>query len=423
MKTRHAKEQGIVLVSALIILTSLTLIVVTVAFRNSSNELMSASQRDSVKAMTIAESGIENGFAVVRKDYVKYREFQVDELTPYISSPLMSETLSGGSFSVTTPVVDTHYVVMNALGSYRGAEREIEIILSIDGNSTFRYAILTEDDIISLEGQPNITGPFANIHTNSNLHIQGNPTVAGEVSASGTVTSNGNPDLGNEVSGAGAVDIPHVYPPDYLQFATHIFTGDCRVETPEGALIADLSGGAIWHGWGCTVNSHWIMSGNVPEELMEAFYYVEGNVRLQGNPNGMWFATFVAEGYIDVSGNADYRPWGSKIDNNTGDHSANEILFLAGNDLRITGTPSQIVNGIMAAHMEVQVAGNSALNGSLIAENGRYVEGQEVTSGQAVVDLVTQNSFEGSMTMTANGTAILGGGNPVKVSGWRELVH
>ncbi|MBT8064714.1 MAG: hypothetical protein KJN94_06820, partial [Gammaproteobacteria bacterium] len=332
-------------------------------------------------------------------------------------------SVSGGSFTVTVPVIDTHHVIMNSLGNVSGAEREIEIILEIDANATFQYAILTEEDIDALEGNPTIVGPYANIHSNSNVIVQGSPIVSGTVSATGSVVASGNKDIGAQVSGAARVDIPHVYPPEYEQYATYVFTPDCLVQNSAGVTIANLGGGQRWHGWECSVNGYWAMSGNVHGELMEAFYYVKGNVKLLGNPNGTWYATIVAEGYIDVSGNAEYKPWGSKAGNNTGDHSANEILFLAGNDLRITGNPDQQFNGILAAHMEVQVAGNPFLQGSIVAENGLHAMGQEATNGQAVVDLVTQNSIEGSMNMNAYGTAVIGGGNPVKVTGWRELVH
>lgn len=423
METQYAKERGFVLASALIILASLTLIIVTVAHRNTSNELMSSNQRDSINAMTIAESGVEAGFALVRRDFVKQRQFLITDLAPYSSSPMLNDGISGGDYTVTIPVIDANYIVMNSIGNVAGAEREIEIILEIDANATFQYAILTEDDIDALEGQPQITGPYANIHSNSDIYIQGNPTVTGTVSASGNVSANGNPDIGAVVSGASLVEIPHVYPPEYEQFATVVFSPDCLVLTPAGAQIADLSSGGRWRGWDCSVNQKWIMSGNVHADLFEGFYYVKGNVSIEGNPNGTWYVSIVAEGNIEVSGNSDFRPWGSKPGNNTGDHSANEILFLAGNDLKVVGTPDQSLNGILAAHMEIHISGNPSIAGSIVAENGKHAMGQEVTSGQAVVDIVTANEVQGSMAMDASGTAVIGGGNPVKVNGWRELVH
>lgn len=416
------KDTGFVLVSALILLTCLSLIVVTVTFRNTGNEVLAANQRDSVRAMTIAESGIEAGFALVRRDYVKLRQFLVDDLAAYSAAPLLAESFAGGAYSLTVPTINPDYVVLSSLGDTTGAERHIEVVLEIDENATSRYAILTEDDINALEGQPLFDGPFANIHSNSNILIQGTPDISGTVSASGSIVVHGSPSIGAVVSGAARVEIPHVYPPAYRPYATIVFTPDCIVEQADGSTIIDLSGGGTWHGWACEVGQRWVMSGNVAEDLYEAFYYVEGNLSLEGNPNGIWYASFVAEGYISVSGTADYRPWGYKSGNSTGDHSANEVLFLAGNDLQVVGTPEQDLNGILAAHMDVHMSGNPTVAGSILAENGLHGAGQEVTTGQAVVDLVVENEFEGSMIMNAVGTAIIGGGNPVKVTAWRELV-
>lgn len=415
-------HRGIALVSAMVLLVSLTLVVVTTAYRNTSNELMASNQRDSITSMTVAESGIEAAFALVSKNYVKERLFLVDELSPFTSSPLLSDSVSGGDYTVTVPQIDPNFIVVNSTGSVSAAEREIEVILTIDGGATSTYAILTEDSIDALEGRMEITGPFANVHSNSDVIILGNPTVSGTVSASGSVSSSGNPDIGAGVSGAAVVEIPHVYPPEYEQYATVVFSPGCTVLSPAGGSIADLSDGSRWHGWGCIVGEKWVMSGNVAGDLFEGFYYVKGNVSLEGNPNGTWYASIVAEGNIEVSGNAEYKPWGSKPDNTTGDHTANEIMFLAGNNLTIAGTPGQLINGILAAHMEIQITGNPFLSGSLVAENGRHTMGQEVTSGQAVVDLVTNNSVEGSVILDASGTALIGGGDPLVVAAWRELV-
>ncbi len=287
-----------------------------------------------------------------------------------------------------------------------------------------KESILTEDSIDSFSGDPIIHGPYAHVHSNSDVIISGSPVIDGTVSASGRVINVGSPVLGGEVSGAAQKHIPHVYPPEFREFATVVLTADCRVETPSGALIADLSGSVMWHGWICSMNSKWTMSSGLPlDGLYSGFYYVHGNVIISGSPSAIWYASLVAEVYIEIAGDADFRPWGSKPGNDTGDTVADEVLFLAGNDLKINGNPSQQFNGILAAHMEVQVSGNPFLVGSIIAENGKYAMGQEITTGQDVVDVVTKNEFNGVMTLAANGTAMIGGGNPVQVAAWRELVH
>jgi hypothetical protein len=423
-KLRQTND-GFVLVSTLIILVSLTLIVVTVAWRNTLDEQMAANQRDAVNAMTIAESGIEAGFAKVRKDYVKARKFMTNELVRFSSSPMLNPALSGGSYAVTFPVVNSNYVVMRSVGRAAGAERVIEVVIEIDADGMSEYAILTELDIDSVSGEPIIEGPYANVHSNSNIDINGNPQIDGNVSASGTIEVGGDPVIGGEqTSGAAVIEIPHVYPPEYREFATVVLTADCRVQSPGGALLADLADGGQWHGWDCAVGDKWVMADGDPfDGLFDGFYYAHGNVIVSGSPERTWYTSFVAEGYIEISGNADFRPWASKAGNRTGDSVADEILFLAGNDLKINGNPTQQFNGIMAAHMDIQVSGNPFLEGSLLAENGKHAMGQEVTTGQQVKNLVDKNEFNGNMVLEASGTMMIGSGNPARIKAWRELVH
>ncbi|NNJ78094.1 MAG: hypothetical protein HKP19_02435 [Xanthomonadales bacterium] len=74
--------------------------------------------------------------------------------------------------------------------------------------------------------------------------------------------------------------------------------------------------------------------------------------------------------------------------------------------------------------MELHVSGNVFLQGSLVAENGLHGMGQEVENGQTVVDLVVDsNSFEGNMTIVGSPMGLIGGGHPMIVTAWRELLH
>ena len=76
----------------------------------------------------------------------------------------------------------------------------------------------------------------------------------------------------------------------------------------------------------------------------------------------------------------------------------------------------------MAAHMEVGIAGNATLNGSILAENGQHSMGPEVNGGQAVQNLINTNYFTGSLTMTASGSGI-GAVKKLTAIAWRELIH
>jgi hypothetical protein len=421
---RH-KNSGIVLAGVLVILVSLTLVALTVAQRNTMDEMMAANQRDAVNALTISESGIEAGFALVKNNYVHNQEMK-DELLQLPNNILSQDSVSGGNYLVTVidGVVDDGVVTLNSVGDFNGGVREIEIVLNMLHPGRGGYAILTNDDILSLKGDPEISGPYADIHSNSNVDIFGSPTITGAVTASGDITTqNGTPDVGGGMtSGAATVEIPHVYPGDFREYATIVFTADCMVEAPDGTPIFDATA-QRWHGWACKPGSDWTMSsGNPSDGVYDGFYYVHGNVKILDGPAEAWPITVVAEGNIVVGGNPSFRPWGSQLPNDTGDTTANDLLFLAGNDISLSGTTTAIFDGIIAAHMEVEVGGNVTIHGSILAENGLHHMGQEITTGQAEVDIASSNNFDGNMTLVGTGSN-LGSIKELALTAWRELVH
>jgi hypothetical protein len=450
MTTQH-RNRGAVLASTLIILVSLTLIAVTLAYRNTMDELMAANQRDAVNAMAIADSGIEEAFGIVKNNHVVNQQFTNDLYL--LDWEVADSSLSGGEYQVTVvscrdvdhldpssiyrtcinfdPVAEPdtfEQVILKSIGTVNGAEREIEIVLEMQsaGTAIGQFAILTQEDINSISGNPIIYGPHADVHANADIIISGDPIIAGTVSAVGNIDISGNPTTGGEVNGAGVVPIPAIVPTEYKTYATTIFTPDCKIlRKVSGSFseIADLSSGDKWRGWDCSVNDKWTMSDSAPAGgLSSEFYYIEGNMVISGGPTGAWYASFVAEGYIEISGNPFFIPWASHPENDTGDPVANEILFFAGNDLKINGNPEQEFIGLLATHMEIQVSGNPFVIGAIIAENGA---GQEQQSGQEVKNIVDKNEFNGNMTMNAAGVEMfnVGATKELTVTAWRELVY
>lgn len=421
-----ARHRGIALPVALALLVTITLVMVTIAYRSAQDELASANQRDGINAMSVAESGIEHGYALVKNNYVVNRQFS-DALFNLPGGTLATGNVSGGSYVVIVGRITQQngnvVVLMNSTGSYNGATREIDIMLEMVANPSASFAILTNDDINAISGNMYVYGTYADVHSNADVIISGNPTIDGTVSASGDVLISGDPNLGGEVSGAAGVEIPHIYPPEYEQYHTIRFTADCLVQTASGSIIADASANK-WHGWDCSRGDKWTMGDSTPVGgLYEAFYYIEGNVVLSGSPSvENWYATFVAEGYIEVSGNLQFRPWGAHPDYTTGDDVADAILFYAGNDLKINGNPDQAFFGIAAAHMDVAVSGNPYLEGSIVAENGLYGMGQQITTGQLVKNIVDMNYFSGDLILNASGAMSLNSGEELKATAWRERV-
>ena len=172
------------------------------------------------------------------------------------------------------------------------------------------------------------------------------------------------------------------------------------------------------------------MSSSDSDDMYNAFYYVEGNVVLSGSPeDAFWYATFVTEGYLEVSGNGWFKPWGTHPDQTTGNEIADNILYWAGNDLKINGNPEQKFFGVIATHMDVQVSGNPYFEATIVAENGLYHDGQEVRSGQEVKNIVdnnqfnsSNNEFNGNMVLNSSGVTPLHAAKKLSVTAWRELV-
>ena len=140
-------------------------------------------------------------------------------------------------------------------------------------------------------------------------------------------------------------------------------------------------------------------------------------------PIQAWPITIVVEGNFELQGNPVFVPWGSVPPNDTGDAVANDILFLAGNDIEMRGTAGATTSGIIAAHMEISMSGNINHTGTVLAENGLHGMGQEVTTGQAFRDIVSTNDFTGNLVINGTGTG-LGAYQAIGLStAWRELVH
>ena len=242
------------------------------------------------------------------------------------------------------------------------------------------------------------------------------------VSSVGSISISGSPTLGGQNPNAPPVDIPHIYPPDFRNDANFIFTKDCKVKrASDNVVLADASTGK-WHGWDCASGDKWTMGDSSPSGgLQNGFIYVEGNAVISGSPTADWNLTLVTEGYIEVSGNPNFEAFGNHAtdpDATSLRPEVRDLLFVAGNDLKINGNPSQKFHGVMAAHMEVSVSGNPNYQGRIIAENGA---GQEVTTGQTPENIVDQNEFSGNPTQINNRVSPW---DPVSVRriAWRESV-
>ena len=348
-----------------------------------------------------------------------------------------------------------HRLVVNSVGTYRGGERIVEAIFQLPDPAGVPPVTIFAEERLSIEGDAYVFGPNqASIHSNSNIDISGNPTVEGEVTASGDINISGNPQgVDGEPFAWTAqqprMETPYVFPPAYKPVATHYFTADCDVHagwptTAANLLFDDVKLNGPWNGWICDYNRQWELP---TDDALVGFIYVEGNVKMNGSPgqNSVEPVTMsiVAEGYIEISGNPRLQPYytgdfdaatRAAMEAQLGESRADrlpfllrssQVLFLAGNDLKFNGNAANtLLVGVMAAHQEFSISGNPQLTGALIAENGYYQAGQEVTFDRLVDDgIVAENYISGVPTITDFASLNGGAQSDATMEAWRELVE
>jgi hypothetical protein len=144
--------------------------------------------------------------------------------------------------------------------------------------------------------------------------------------------------------------------------------------------------------------------------------YVEGHAKITGNAGvqgNHWVTTIIATGDIEISGTPIMRPPNSSdsFQGNSLFRSGTEnLLLVAGKDLKIVGNAQQRFEGIMAAHEQLEVTGNPTLKGFMLAENATTVS-----------NTVINTRVNGDMSLTYNGNLKNPLKGDVQMLSWRQL--
>lgn len=426
---RRQRQSGMALVVILILMVPFSLIAATSVNRNILNEQMSTNHRHSTEALTSAEGGIEQAMVLLIAPGGADNGFD-DELAAGLGLDNVLFAAPDRRFTTTIrdnddgdgdPLRDADsYIILNSVGRRAGALREVEMIVTrVQMPSS--YAITTRKALI-ISGNPMITGPNAKVHSNTSVSISGGPTIDGTVSSTGAVTVSSNSAIlrGDPPtrSGADPINISEINPADYRAYADYVLTGDCKaVRASDGLLLGVATQSIKWNRWLCDSNQ-WEMSGG-PSPPLNGFYYVQGNVAITSNPGtesaAPWRATIVAEGYIDASG----RPRMEPNRNPLHPPGIQELLFVAGNDIRITGSPiGGSYTGIIATYMDIYISSSPTLAARIIS-NGET--NQVNRSEQSVRSLISNSEIAGNPQINSNNRSPWDEFVPRKVA-WRELI-
>lgn len=434
----YRSENGAALITSIFALLLVTLLGMALVAVGEIGRSVSTNDRENTEALYLADSGITHarklifGFPssnysaiLTAGDGVADTGDELSSTTMFASPiPAGGTTFAGGTYVVnvtddndeTGPTqnrnVDRNMrIVVRSVGTARnGATATIEVIIS----ATVVPAIVVDGNL-RISGNPDLIGTGGGVHSNGNLEISGSPRAQDFFGASGTYSQSGSPKTGTPPgfsdsppdtrAGATAVTIPNLNPADFRSQATYILGNDGRIRNQAGTVVGNASSGS-WNDWSWDSGGRrWVAGNNIPAGT----YYAEGgSINVSGNPGesgGPRALSFIADGYIEISGNPRMAP-------------VSEYLMLAGTDLKISGNPDNPYTGTLYARHQIDFSGNPYINGQVLAKNladtpypdpggnnpvPRQSGGFMVMSGNPVIN------FNGS------------GGSGATVASWREV--
>jgi hypothetical protein len=248
---------------------------------------------------------------------------------------------------------------------------------------------------LGITGTASFAGAQADVHANGTLTLSGTCSVSGDATAAEGLSRSGSASVSGIADGnAPRAAIPYVHPPSIRSEADFVLLADGRVQDRWENVIHDAARSGSFRGW-TPVAGGWRFSGNGQDPaLARGVYYVCGDAAIAGTGQSVsvgnsgggtqtFFLSVIATGSVQVSGNTRLQAC----------HPAG-LLFVAGGDLRVTGTPSldQLFQGVLAAHEQVHIGGTPEIQGAVVAQDGGRSAG-----------LNTENLVPGTPLITYDG--------------------
>ena len=406
------RQQGAALVVSLVIMTVMSILGITAVKKNVVQERMANSYRFGIESLNNAESGIIDALALINAGDLHVDGYD-NELDPNGDGDLadtwtvtLADPNNGVFYELIMvddddgdgdPAVDSNEIVrLMAQGTgTSGTVRTVEVAIGTASGGTFslQKAVLTEESI-EVTGNNTLKGSVDDIHSNSDVNLQGQTNTKGEISAVGTVT--GKPvGGGTAVSGAGNIYIPEIIPSDFEKYVDYKLKSDGNIYDSTDAFVANANG-VEYKGW-MFAGDKWIVQKENPATILAGDLYFMGkygNVEIANNPgsNGnKWFVSILTDGYLEISGN----PFFSNYKDPNDPAGFQNVLFMTGTDFLVSGNynSDHRLQGIIAVREQVEISGNPNIHGGIIAQGAADTDGK-VSGG---------NLLSGNATITFDG--------------------
>ena len=424
---RNPQEHGVALLITMIALGMLTILGLSLTTTGRISFMISNNERDALEASYIAESGLTHTRSLIvalDTDYTSLLQLgngtgcTGDELSTAASDPIPAAGYSFGGATYVVSICDDDDGDSDLNADSNGTVRVVSVGTTLDGASATVEHILGTQDLpailvngnLRINGNLKIMGSGGAVHSNSNIHLNGsgacaqlhfstsasivNPPPQGNTGAACDETGGGM----DARSGEDAITVPTV---DFNSLKSNV---DYILK--DNGQIYDVATTLTWApfgGWSWS-DPKWELDGAVTGS-----YYAENTAITIGNISGT--ASFVADGYIEVSGNPGNLSPDLTVDGVT-------YTMVAGYDLKLNGNAeSSTVEGIFFANHQVDISGNPNIHGQVIAAD--VADTAFPPDGTNLVSLSSGwMEFSGNPTITYSGGGGLG---TIFIKGWREV--
>ncbi len=269
-------------------------------------------------------------------------------------------------------------VILESKGRSGDQEWGIRVLVTVEvDDRTMGFAIVTGGDLL-LYGNQATRGALGAVHANEDLEVRGSVEVARRATASGAATAVGGAYTTEGVVAGPLYDnqrlvpIPPVEPAAYRPYADRVLTRAGQVRDGRtGLVLFDFRSarrGASYDGLSWSGAAGWSTVSTGP--WTDGMYYVEGDFSANhgGTRARPWRVTIVAEGSISTAGSPVLAPYFRGAE-----------LFVAGVDVLMRGTGAGAsIEGLILAHEQVDLDGNIAYRGRIVAESALNTPGSAV---------------------------------------------